>query len=210
MLASQRVSVVFDVGANVGQFGIELRKHVGFRGRIVSFEPLKSAHDALTRAAARDDSWEVAERVAIGAEQGTTTIHVSANSVSSSVLPMLSSHTSAAPGSAYERSERVSVVTLDSVALSRIRRDDIAFLKIDTQGYEAEVLKGAKQTLDRVAGLQLELSLVPLYAGQTLMPELLNAVQGIGFETWDFSPVFVDAKTGRVLQMDAIFFKPFA
>src|SRR5437868_4028361 len=81
MLSWHGINLVFDVGANVGQFGRDLRRHVGYRGRIVSFEPMRSAHEALIRLAARDDAWEVAQRAAIGANCGTITINVSGNSV---------------------------------------------------------------------------------------------------------------------------------
>jgi hypothetical protein len=80
-------------------------------------------------------------------------------------------------------------------------------LKIDTQGYESEVLKGAPETLARVAGLQLELSLVPLYGGQKLMPEMLETVASLGFELWALVPNFLEPGTARMLQADATFFR---
>jgi FkbM family methyltransferase len=207
MLAWHKINLIFDVGANVGQYGSELRGHVGYKGRIVSFEPMSSAHAMLTRIAAKDEGWDVSSRAAIGAELGTATINISSNSVSSSVLAILEAHTSAAPESSYESSESVPLITLDSVVSGYFNSETNAFLKIDTQGYESQVLRGAKNTLARVAGVQLELSLVPLYDGQMLMPELVEQMTEAGFDLWGISPTFADPKSGRMLQVDATFFR---
>jgi FkbM family methyltransferase len=207
MLRSHGVNLIFDVGANAGQFGRELRWHVGYRGRIVSFEPITAVHRALTKTAAGDRLWEVAPCVAIGAEHGSIEINIACNSVSSSVLPILAAHVSAAPMSRYSGTETVALMPLDALAQEYFGADSVAFLKIDTQGYESQVLQGAKQTLARVVGVQLELSLVPLYAGQALMPELIGYVQDLGFDLWGIAPTFAEANTGRMLQVDATFFR---
>ena len=209
MLAAHKINLIFDVGANVGQYVSELRSHVGYKGRIVSFEPMSSAHAKLSKAAVRDELWEVNERVAIGATTGSVNINISSNSVSSSVLSMLDAHANAAPQSRYTSAESVPLAPLDSVALGYFKDDSIAFLKIDTQGYEGEVLRGAAETLQRVAGVQLELSLIPLYEGQMLMPELIKWMTELGFDLWGISPTFADSKSGRMLQVDATFFKSF-
>jgi FkbM family methyltransferase len=207
MLAFHKINLIFDVGANVGQYGAELRGHIGYRGRIVSFEPMKTAHSALVKLAAADRLWDAAPRAAIGAKNGKTMINISGNSVSSSILPMLHSHTDAAPQSRYCAREEVPLVTLDSMAGKYLGDDSVAFLKIDTQGYECEVLRGATETLPRVVGMQMELSLVPLYEGQVLMPGMLRKVAGLGFELWGLSPAFAAPETGRMLQVDATFFR---
>lgn len=207
MLASQGVNLIFDVGASAGSFGRELREHVGYCGRIVSFEPLAKEHEILCRTAAADSLWEVAPRMAIGAGQGTVTVNVAANSWSSSILPMLDSHVAAAPKSGYVQQEVVPLAALDTVTPAYFREDSVALLKIDTQGYESEVLQGAAETVARVVGLQLELSLVPLYGGQKLMPEMFETVAALGFKLWAITPAFLEPGTGRLLQVDATFFR---
>lgn len=208
MLAWHKINLIFDVGANVGQYVSELRSHVGYQGRIVSFEPMSLAHEKLSKAAVKDELWEVSERAAIGAATGAVSINISGNSVSSSVLSMLDTHSNAAPQSRYTSSELVPVIPLDSVAPGYINETTVAFLKIDTQGYESEVLRGALETLKHVVGVQIELSLVPLYDGQMLMFELINWMTELGFELWGISPAFADPKSGRMLQVDATFFRP--
>jgi FkbM family methyltransferase len=207
MLAAHQVNLVLDVGANTGQFGNELRRHVGYRGRIVSFEAMRAAHDELSRRAAKDALWEVAQRAALGARSGTATMNVSDNSVSSSILPMLPSHAGAAPESRYSGTESVRLEPLDSLAVDYVKADSVVFLKIDTQGYESEVLLGAPKTLSRAVGVQLELSLIPLYEGQKLMPEMIGHMEGSGFDLWGIAPTFAAPITGRMLQVDAIFFR---
>jgi len=206
MFSGHGVNLVFDVGANIGQFGRSLRD-AGYRGRIVSFEPLSSAREQLLRQSQSDQLWEVAPRGAIGSENGEIEIHIAGNSVSSSAMDMLAAHESAAPESAYIGSERTPLRRVDSIAGDYLRSDSVLFLKIDTQGYEEQVFAGTQGILDRIAGLQLELSLVPLYDGQRLFDDLVKQVAGAGFALWGLAPVFVDPQSGRLLQVDATFFR---
>jgi FkbM family methyltransferase len=207
MLQQHGINLVLDIGANEGQYSAELRKRLGYRGRIVSFEPLRSAHESLLRAAAGDPAWEVAPRAAIGAGAGFITLHVAGNSQSSSVLPMLDTHCEAAPESRYMRDEKVPLMPLDVAAQPYLREDSRLLLKIDTQGYEAEVLHGGPSMLGRALGVQMEMSLLPLYEGQHLMRDLWSTLEESGFELWTLSPVFVDSRSGRLLQVDAVFFR---
>jgi FkbM family methyltransferase len=206
MLAAHGVNVVFDVGANTGQFG-EMLRAAGYAGRIVSFEPLSAARAQLAQASNGDAKWEIAEQAAIGDADGEITIHISGNSVSSSVLDMLNAHSEAAPESKYIGSESVPLRRLDRLAPQFMRPDSVAFLKIDTQGYEDRVLRGGAETIAGAIGLQLEMSLVSLYEGQRHFDELYAGLKQSGFELWGMSPAFVDPRTGRLLQIDATFFR---
>jgi FkbM family methyltransferase len=206
LLRSRGVNLVLDVGANVGQYGATLRQN-GYTERIVSFEPLLAARRALLAASAGDPLWEVGERAALGERDGEIDIHVSANSVSSSALDILDAHLRSAPESRYVDSERVPLRRLDAIGAGCLRPDSVTLLKIDTQGYEDRVLDGAAGILSRVAGVQLELSLVPLYAGQKLLPEMLERLRGLGFSLWAIWPAFVEPGSARTLQVDATLFR---
>jgi hypothetical protein len=127
--------------------------------------------------------------------------------VSSSILPMLDAHGIAAPQSRYEGSETVPLRTLDSAASQYVTPESRTFLKVDTQGYERQVLDGARTILSTVTGVSLEVSLIPLYSGQQLMPEIVEHMQKSGFGLWGVVPAFVVAQTGRTLQLDAVFFR---
>ncbi len=203
-LLSRQVNLVFDVGANVGQYGKELRA-LGYGGRIVSFEPVESAHLRLKKVAARDANWVVAPRTAIGSEEGVICINVCANSVFSSVFrgTHLLGRMDANAQVAHE--EQVPLVTLNSMAPQYIERDDVAFLKIDVQGFEYEVLHGADKILSSLCGVQLELSLLPLYQGEKPFRFMLDFMESKRFELHSLASVFADETTGREIQLDAIF-----
>jgi FkbM family methyltransferase len=201
------IDLVIDVGANEGQFAKELRAG-GYSGRIVSFEPLTAAHRRLLQVSNSDSAWHVQPRCALGDRFGEIELNISGNSVSSSILPMLTSHSSAAPESVYLGHESAPLITLDSVAPLYLEGTRSPFLKIDTQGYEWHVLDGALATLPKVRGIQLELSLVPLYEGQRLWRECIERLEAEGFVFWALHAVFVDPANGRTLQWDGLFFRP--
>jgi FkbM family methyltransferase len=150
------VDVVFDVGANEGQYALELRQ-TGYRHRIVSFEPLPDAHAVLQEQSKQDPLWTIHQRAAIGAREGKSVINISGNKLNSSILPMLSSHSDAAPESAYVGKADVDVITLDSVFARYVPESETPALKIDAQGFEHEVLDGVSAYLDRFACVFVEL-----------------------------------------------------
>ncbi|MFA4828252.1 MAG: FkbM family methyltransferase [Thermodesulfovibrionales bacterium] len=200
------INLVLDVGANIGQYAKSLRE-IGYTGKIVSFEPLSSAYAQLTAASGKDPLWEVAPRAAIGDRDGEITINISKNSVSSSVLPMLAPHLKAAPDSGYVDSEMVSLYKLDSLAYKYIDYSSRSvYLKMDVQGFELQVLEGASKTLPMIKGIQLEMSLIPLYEGEPVFKDMLGKLEQLGYELYALIPGFTDGKTGRLLQLDGIFF----
>lgn len=208
MLDFKGVMTVLDVGANSGQYAKNIRD-AGFGGKIISVEPGSEAHGSLTRAAAGDPLWHILPPMALGKEDGFVELHVSANhGESSSILPILAASTDAMPESGYIATERVALATLDTVAKQYLNDGDCpVFLKLDVQGFESEVLKGATQLLPTIVGLQVELSLVPLYQGQLLFNDMINLLRGHGFELWSLIPGFLNPATGRLLQVDGLFLR---
>jgi FkbM family methyltransferase len=208
LLAYHNIDLVFDVGANIGQYA-KLLRELGYSGRIVSFEPLSSAYSQLKAVSKKEPLWEIAPQTAIGNQEGEITINIAGNSQSSSALPMLDAHLESAPESAYSGSETVKLSRLDTIAKDYIKSETKSiFLKIDVQGLEKQVLEGATAILPLVKGIKLELSLVPLYEGQVLFKEMIDIVEKLGYELYGIEPGFTAEKTGRMLQMDGIFFKP--
>ena len=199
------IDLVLDVGANTGQFAQQCRK-AGYHDEILSFEPSAAAHATLLQSAASDPHWSVADRMALGASHGEADFNIAANSHSSSILPMLDTHLTANPASRYIQKEKVPLRRLDDILPATPARR--IFLKLDVQGYESQVLAGATQTLTHTLALQLELSVVPLYEGQTLMPQMIAELAANGFSLWDLEPNFRDPATGRLLEVDAIFTRP--
>jgi FkbM family methyltransferase len=207
LLAAQRIDFVVDVGANVGQYARQLR-FLGYDGDVLSFEPMLDAHTGLQRAAAADPRWHVAPRLCIGDREGQITLQVSANSESNSVLDVLPASVTVAPESRAVRREEVPITTLDAYFRANpLPTAARVMLKLDVQGFESQVLLGAKQFLPRCHGLQCELSLVPLYSGQPTFVEMMTLLRDVGFELHAMLPGFTDEQTGRSLQMDGIFFR---
>ena len=200
------VDLVLDVGANCGQFAEELMTS-GYEGRVVSFEPLSQAHAALSERCRSlgSDRWQVHPRTAIGAESATAMIHIAGNSVSSSLLPTLFAHVDAAPESATIGSEAVPVARLDDAASDYLDASKALLIKIDTQGFEWQVLDGAPRLLERAVALQLELSLIPLYDGQRLWRDFVERLDAAGFHLYSAYPAFTNDLTGQTLQWDATF-----
>ena len=120
---------------------------------------------------------------------------------------MLDAHINAAPDSRYVGKEKVALRKLDSIAPDYMNSNSKVFLKIDTQGYEEYVLNGANKLMHQVIGLQLEISLVPLYDGQCLFDAMLKKLEKDGFEIWGISTVFSDPNTAQILQVDVTFFR---
>lgn len=206
-LESHKVNVILDIGANSGQYTTGLRK-AGFRGRIISFEPLSQPFSLLESKASKDPLWDC-RRCALGDVDGTISVNVAGNAgQSSSVLPMLNSHQEAYPPANYVGTEEVEIRRLDSVAPELLGPTDITFLKIDVQGFEKQVLAGGESTVnDRCVGMQLELSFLPLYEGGMLIPEALDLVYSLGFTLTGVLPCFTDPRDGRMLQADGVFFR---
>jgi FkbM family methyltransferase len=204
-LMARRLGLVLDVGANAGFFGDAVRSQ-GYAGRIVSFEPLAEAFAELEQRAQADPLWE-ARRVALADRDGEADLQVAGNSWSSSLLPMEARHVASAPASAVVRSERVPLVRLDTI-WDEVRRDDRAYLKLDVQGAELDVLRGAGHALRDVEVVEAELSVVELYAGQPLLHDVVAFLEPHGFALVQLEPEFTDPQTAAILQLNGIFVRP--
>jgi FkbM family methyltransferase len=200
-LESRGIDTVLDVGANVGQYALGLRRS-GYAGRIISCEPLSGAYGELSRRAAKDPHWHTVN-AAVGREPGETDINVAANSYSSSILGMTQAHLDGAPDSAYVAVERVEVTTVAALAEKYAVEPARTLLKIDTQGYEAEVMAGAGDLLGRFDGMQLEVSFVELYEGQQLAEQTIAVLREHGYRLQSLETGFSDP-TGRLLQCDVL------
>ncbi len=206
MLNKFNIKTIFDIGANEGNYGLYLRD-IGFKGNIISFEPLSSAYIKLIKTSKKDINWQVAPRMAIGNEDGVTNINISENSESSSILNILDSHVTADNNSMFIGREEVTIHKFDTIFHELNTNQLNYFLKIDTQGFEDRVLDGASEILKNIIGIQVELSFVQLYSGQILYNEMVDKLNKLGYNLWAYYPVFINSETGKLLQVDAIFFR---
>lgn len=199
------INLVFDVGANVGQYAQDLRR-MGYNGRIVSFEPLSAAYKQLRTVAADDSNWECAQ-VALGDFDGASEINVAANSQSSSLLSMLPEHEHAAPESRYIGKEEIVVSRLETILDAFMKEEEKLFLKIDAQGYEKRILDGADAVMNHITGVQVEASLVQLYDGEMVLDEMVRFMHQHGFTLMSIEPGFSSGTTGQMYQADLVFFR---
>lgn len=198
------IDLTIDVGANAGQYGHELLR-AGYAGDLYSIEPQPSAHAALVQRSRDVPKWHVLEPMVVGPNEGIVTLQLAGNSLSSSVLPMLERHRNSAPQSATVGHLDVTQHTLDSVMLQHLGPERKVLLKVDTQGYEEQVLRGASACLSRARLVQLEVSLVPLYEGQRLWLDMIELMRQHRFGLWSIQPEFCDPVTGQLLQANVLF-----
>lgn len=203
LITEHAIDTVVDVGANEGLFATRLRDE-GFGGRILSFEPLSGAFVLLALASSADPNWEC-QRLALGATPGEATLNVARNLASSSFLPMDSELPEAEPRFAYIGKEECSVSTLDALAPDLFRPEERLYLKLDVQGFELEVLRGAEATLDRVIALDVELSQTLLYEGAPLMDEVVAYLAVRDYVLLRTEPAYVHPRTGEMLQVNGLF-----
>jgi len=208
LIRHHQIDLLFDVGANVGQFGRGMRRH-GYRGRIVSFEPLLSAYTDLQKWVQRDSLWE-SFNMALGDFDGAAEINVSMDSQSSSMLGILPSHTNRSAAAAFSGKESITVQKLDTVfgPLVGADRSPSIYLKIDAQGFEKRIIEGAKESLPNITGIQMEVSIIPLYQDECLLPEMLKLMDEAGYTLMSLEPGYCDPESGQLLQVDCVFFRP--
>ena len=207
--SAYKINTVFDVGANTGQYALWLRES-GYKGRIISFEPLSKAYNHLVINSKKDPNWIIAPRMALGNEKGEKFINIADSSRCSSILKVSDLHIKENPESTYIGSEKIHINRLDNIAETFLKTDSNIFLKIDVQGFELQVIEGASKILPKIKGIQIELSLLPFYEGETLFYDMLSYIINLGFELYDiFPPFFRDKQNGRLLQFDGIFFRSF-
>lgn len=200
-IRDRAIDMVLDVGANVGQFGTGLRAG-GYRGRIVSFEPISDVYETLTAKATSDRDWTT-NNYALGAKSEQATIHVSDLSVFSSILPSTRAATRFDAAAAVARTETIEVRTLDDVCRGVSGN---VLLKIDTQGFERQVLQGGRSVLSMMKGILMELPIVHLYEDTWRLHEAIEFMAEAGFVPAQIHPVnFHSADPVSLLEVDCLF-----
>jgi FkbM family methyltransferase len=199
ILKSLEVNVFLDVGANRGFYSRHLRMS-GYSGHILSFEPIIDDYYQLEKFSAADAKWN-SFCYALGATTGSRDFQLNlfgTESVLSSFLPL------------KDRSDRTRIVTVTVKRLDEVLSSLLAgidnpriFLKMDTQGFDEEVIEGAKGNLDLIIGIQSEISVVPLYEGMPHYTESLLNYEELGFQLMDLFVVNRTPNDG-VLEYDCL------
>ena len=205
-LERQAIDAVIDVGANLGQYASRLRG-AGWRGPILSIEPIPEVHGRLAERVAADPVWELAPPMAIGACAGEVDLEVSAEADMSSTRAQTPLLQAISPSSAVLRRVKVPQQRLDGLELLRDRPWRRLLVKADVQGAEPAVLAGMDGLWERVQGVQLELALVPLYEGERPWLDLVGDLAARGFAPHLVFPGYFSRKLGRQVQLDIVFYR---
>jgi FkbM family methyltransferase len=201
------VDCVLDVGANTGQFVDKLRHEIGYRGHVASFEPAHAAYEQLARHLAGDTRWR-GFNCALGREAGTAELNLFTpdGSLNSLLEPSEFGSDRFAALRLAPSKQTVRVRRLDEVFAEAVAPlvDPVTFLKLDTQGFDLEVLHGARDVLDRVAALVTELPVRPIYNGMPSLVEGLGHLHDLGFEITGMFPVTLDRDRLGAVEFDCV------
>lgn len=191
---------VLDVGGHHGQFTLFALQRFP-AAQLITFEPQSDGAELIAKVTAGEPRVRI-ENCALGAEAGSAELNVSRRSDSSSLLPIGPGQVEAFPGTEADHTETIRVERLDDVIAEAPARP--ALLKIDVQGFELDVLRGAPKTLESIDAVFVEASFVELYSGQPLIGEVIAHLAGHGFELGGVFGVTYD-RHGRCLQADCLF-----
>ena len=205
VIADQKIDLVVDVGANEGQFARSLRLN-GYPGRIASFEPLTYEFQKLRDQSAVDPQW-FAYKFALGAHDQKAEINTFAASQFSSLLPL----NDYARERFHWRTQPTGTETVQVRTLSSLWPDVAKFmgaprvlLKLDTQGYDLEVLAGANEIIDNVQAIQAEISLKAIYDNAPRYLDALAEFERLGFEITGMYTVSRDKLSLAVVEYDCV------
>ena len=198
-------SVLLDVGANIGQFATWAQGN-GWKGEIHSFEPGAKAFKHLLMASEHSNTWH-AHCLALGEGISEISMNISSDSFSSSLLSPTQANIAAHKGVRSEFEETVKMSTMDHFAKTHGLSNTPLVVKIDTQGYESQVLAGGSLALQHTSLLIVELSLKELYSGQRLFHEVLPQLMAMGFYPTILEPCDEDYRRLELLQVDVWFLK---
>jgi FkbM family methyltransferase len=212
VLRSRGINCVIDVGGNRGQFARRVRT-LGYTGRIVSFEPSPSVLPVITAAAARDPNW-IVRPVALSSQPGQAELRLHDGPVLDSLHDPLPGVVDQIPIMAGRGTATISLSTLEAefpAIVAGIEEPQVLF-KSDTQGHDAEVLRGAgeKGLEESVVSVLVELAAQPIYADQPAMTTVMDLIMEDGFNAVAFEPIFESSDGLRMVELDALFLRPAA
>lgn len=193
------INLVIDIGANKGQYS-SMITNIGYSNDIVLIEPLDKEWMYLKNLVKTKKNWILYDKVGIGSKIENLKINYTSNSVSSSFLMPKNNMIN------YEviDKQNVHIITLEYLLAELNINNKNIFLKIDAQGFEYEIIKGARNILDKILYVQLELSIVTLYENEHDYKYITNYMNDLGFkEIFIFPGILND--NSEVIQLEIIY-----
>ena len=198
LVAELKPHLILDVGANRGQFALaSLYAHPD--SAVICFEPLEAPRGRLAAVFQGDNRIDV-RGVALGASRRRVPMYVSQRDDSSSLLPIASLQSEVFPGTGLAATVDVTLSTLDHEVADI---PPMTLLKLDVQGYEVEVLRGAPDVLSRVQWVLVEVSFLPLYVGICTPADVLEILAASGLRLQEVVDVY--SRRGKIIQADLLF-----
>lgn len=207
LLERLNIDLVLDIGAHLGQYGTLLRE-LGYSRDIFSFEPVGSTYECLHQVCQKDDRW-FASKYGLGSKPEKKMIHVTESSdFSSFYAPNEYGQKRFQQVIDVSHTELVEITTVDSFLETNIKpnRRNI-LLKMDTQGHDLEVFRGALKSLSSIVAIQSEIAFRPIYAGMPHYLDVLRVYEDYGFKVTGFYPISVDREKLVAIEMDCILVK---
>jgi FkbM family methyltransferase len=201
-LAGAGIATVIDAGAHDGEFAGAIKALLP-AVRLYCFEPQEDCHRRLAARLSRFAGCE-SFCLALADRAGRASFHRSRATKSSSLLPMALLHRQAFPWSEESALVEVDVERLDGLR-GRLRLQPKVLLKIDVQGSELALLRGARETLEEVDFVLVEVSLEPLYEGEASFAQIHGLLAELGFRYAGSFDQLLSPLDGRILQQDALF-----
>jgi FkbM family methyltransferase len=204
-LQLNKIDLLIDVGANRGQFALDARR-TGYKGEIISFEPIAAHQEYLNILAAKDSKWKILP-YALGEKCSELMLNVYKDDSFSSFYAVNElAQNSFGNMVELDHVELVKIHTIDEVAESLgITPNRRIFLKTDTQGHDAEVLRGGQQTLNHVLGILTEATVKPLYDECATFEDLSKQLLSMGFVYGGMFPISYIPDTLELIELDCYF-----
>ncbi len=189
-LARSRINCVLDVGAFVGNYVLELRQ-IGYEGRIISFEPVPDAFAKMSMKLKLDAFWSGQPYGLSDVSRDAIINTYAAGNFNSLLILKEDAETAYALDHAKRGKTQIKLRRLDEVLPALLQGIDSprVFLKIDTQGHDVNVLRGAAGVQKWIVGMQSEIPVVPLYEGTFSMSQMLDYYRSRGFVPLGLYPV---------------------
>jgi FkbM family methyltransferase len=196
LLKRLNINCVLDIGANIGE-SVSLLRRIGFRGYIFSFEPHPDSFRSLASVFSKDPYWK-GINIALGSKNEVRPLNIAERSYHSSLLSSKIIKTSRVADVKVKRLDCIIDSLLETVIEPRV------FAKIDTQGFDLEIIKGAELCIDKILGFQSEIVVTPVYENVPHYLESLAYYESLGFVLMDLFTVTRTATYGSILEYDCV------
>jgi FkbM family methyltransferase len=205
-LTEYNIKSIIDVGANEGQFALDITKTLNM-AKVYSFEPLKETFEILQSHIAPFANMRCFN-MALGDSNGQTKIYKNEYTPSSSILELGDKHLEAYPESNKVSFEEITIGKLDDfLNETALELEDNILLKIDVQGFEDKVILGASESLKKIKVVFVEVSFWELYKNQSLFDNIYSLLNTLGFKYRGNYDVSYNKDNGLPIFADAIFIR---